>query len=189
MSSTDDESQLVRYAGAGDLENVKLCVSRGVEVNTRRLGWLPLEYSAYHGHTNVCGYLIEKKAKVNLSYASLMTTFTIVAKKDHYELVKLLVEKKADVDQRGGKNRDTALLFAAWRGNMEIVKYLVTKAKANISIASKKGDTPLIAAAYCSHLPVVRFLVEEGKVVSSNRNPFSFFFCCSKEKNEEQMDL
>jgi ankyrin repeat protein len=75
-----------------------------------------------------------------------------------------LVEKGADVDAVGGKDR-TALMWAAANGHTEVVEYLYSK---GADINAKDGDnqTALMLATRRSYVPIVEFLLQNGAEVN-----------------------
>lgn len=71
------------------------------------------------------------------------------------ELVKLLLDRKAKVEQRNARG-ETAIMMAAFRGHLETVKLLHTRG------ASLQGPgwTPLHYAAFNGSTPVVKYLLD-----------------------------
>jgi ankyrin repeat protein len=76
----------------------------------------------------------------------------------HEAVVRLLVEKGADVKAKGNAGA-TALHGAAWKGHEAVVRLLVEKG-ANVKAKNKYGSTPLDMAA--KHEAVVRLLKGYG---------------------------
>ena len=64
---------------------------------------------------------------------------------------------------------DTALGYAAKRGNLDIATFLIN-AGANIELKNGVGRTPLVNAAFSGHLEVVRLLVERRADVLTETN-------------------
>ncbi|KAF6810076.1 ankyrin repeat protein, partial [Colletotrichum plurivorum] len=82
----------------------------------------------------------------------------------HFEVVKVLLEKGADVSV--ADNHGFTPLFAASNGgHFEVVKVLLEKG-ADVSVADNNGWTPLNAASIGGHFEVVKVLLEEGADVS-----------------------
>ena len=77
------------------------------------------------------------------------------------EVVRLLVEKEADVDKAGNRWSGTPLPIACQKGHQEIVRLLVEKG-VDIDKTGNGGRTPLLIACWHGHLAVARLLFEKG---------------------------
>ena len=75
-------------------------------------------------------------------------------KEDHLDVVKLLLESKADVNAEHTDGR-TALMAAAQNGHLEIVKMLL-ESKADVNAKDNDGVTALMLAAVEGHVDVVK---------------------------------
>ena len=64
----------------------------------------------------------------------------------HLESVDLLLEKGANVENRG-LHETTPLIIASQEGKLETVQLLITKGKANVHAKDKLGRTALFMAA------------------------------------------
>ena len=71
--------------------------------------------------------------------------------------MKLLIDRGADVNQRGGLHSETPLHFAAQYGNVELVKLLL-EAKADPTAKEFRGKTPLDVAKERKHPDIVKLL-------------------------------
>ena len=79
---------------------------------------------------------------------------------DHIGIVKLLIEKKAQISRVGFRGqRESALAAAARNGNTEIVRFLIG-AGANVDDKDQEGFTALMWAAYGGNLEIVKLLHE-----------------------------
>jgi ankyrin repeat protein len=78
----------------------------------------------------------------------------------HSEVVRVLIEHKADVNARtdGGF---TPLLFAAQQGDADSAQLLLT-AGADVNVATPDGDTPLLIASASGHEAFSIYLLEHG---------------------------
>ncbi|KAH6681655.1 putative ankyrin repeat-containing protein [Halenospora varia] len=78
----------------------------------------------------------------------------------HEAVVKLLLEKGAGLEAKGG-NGQTPLLWAAENGHEAVVKLLLEKG-AKLEAKDRSGQTPLLCAIENGHKAVVKLLLEKG---------------------------
>jgi len=92
---------------------------------------------------------------------------------DHFEMIKMLLEAKADPNIPDANNR-SPLLYAAYHGTLRWCKVLLEHG-AHINCTSIGANTPLTAAALGEHLEVCKFLLEQGARVSIDKegNPIA----------------
>ena len=84
----------------------------------------------------------------------------------HEAVVKLLLEKGADVESKSSSSR-TPLSWAAENGHEAVVKLLLEKGADVESKDTKSGQTPLLRAAEYGHEAVVKLLLKKGADVES----------------------
>jgi ankyrin repeat protein len=82
------------------------------------------------------------------------------SKYGHIEIVKLLLEKGANINHKNCKNY-TALIQASYNGHIEIVKLLLEKG-ANISEKTHYASTEIIFASVMGHHEIVKILLNVG---------------------------
>ncbi|KAG1704572.1 hypothetical protein DVH05_005503 [Phytophthora capsici] len=178
-----NNSSLCEAAKTGDLSRVKKLVRRGADVNERdkNNGPTALTVAAMEGNLQVVRYLVGKGAdqKANNVFAASPlieaayeghsrvdvlnavdkdgnTALIRATKQGHLDVVKFLVEEKADSAIRNGQN-NTALIEAACCGRIKVLCYLVEKKRPGI----EEMNVALVQAAYSGHANVVRYLVEQ----------------------------
>lgn len=122
------EELYIQAVEGNNLEEAKRLLTSGVPVDTidRRVEVLDKDYS--------------RRAREGDS------ALVIAAKCGHLDMVKLLVQHKADVNFRNKLLGVTPLIGAVKFGNVEIAEYLL-KHKANPNRAGNNGHTPLMEAA------------------------------------------
>lgn len=88
------ETALMYAALYGDLEIVKLLVSKGASFN--HPGWTPLHYAASGGQTSVIEFLLERSAYIDAPSENGTTPLMLAARQKQVSAVQLLVREGAD---------------------------------------------------------------------------------------------
>lgn len=115
----------------------------------------PLILACYRGNIEVAKFLIENVKDIN--YNSDMGTALMAATyKNHPELVKLMLEKKANPNATDA-NGTTALSLAVQFRNPELVKLLL-EYKADKTIKDNKGKTAFEYAVFSQNEPIINLL-------------------------------
>jgi ankyrin repeat protein len=162
---------------ANDLDTVKVLLEAGVDINqTSGYGWSPLLVATQNRYYKLGAYLIEHGADVNLPNKGGWTPLYLATDNrniengdypvrkgdmDHFEFIKMLVDKGADVNARVKDSTETRTVFtnqwlnedgataflrASQSGDVELMKYLLSKG-ADPKINTQLGVTPLQVAA------------------------------------------
>ncbi|GKU09852.1 unnamed protein product, partial [Fusarium langsethiae] len=97
------------------------------------------------------------------SLDSYVTDLMIASHYGHHVIVKLLLNKDAEIEAKD-RNGRTPLLLAAWNGHEAIVKLLLDTGKVDPDAKDEYGLTPLSWAAENGHEAVVKLLLDTGKV-------------------------
>jgi ankyrin repeat protein len=108
--------------------------------------------------------LLDNVFNIHANIFNIKDTLHWAAREGHEAVVRLLVEKGADVKAKD-KNGRTALDHAARRGHEAVMRLLVEKG-ADIKAKGDDGRTALDRAARRGHEAVVRLLVEKGATKS-----------------------
>ena len=98
--------------------------------------------------------------KVDNQVIESCTPLWAAAATGHLDVVKLLIERNANVDGRTLTN-STPLRAAAYVGRLDIVSWLVENG-ADVNARNNLENTPLMVACYNGHMPVVTYLIERG---------------------------
>eukprot|EP00397_Hematodinium_sp_SG-2012_P018051 GEMP01018476.1.p1 GENE.GEMP01018476.1~~GEMP01018476.1.p1 ORF type:complete len:443 (+),score=117.59 GEMP01018476.1:167-1495(+) len=127
---------------AEDKEEERNHVSLGAPL----VGSTPLMYAAYHGHYAICEALIDANADVDWETDDAeLTALDIAARRDHADIVMLLIERGARIEDGNG----SALHVAAEYGSMKALAVLLEAKDAtghirvNINMMDNKGETAL----------------------------------------------
>lgn len=122
---------LSNAAVRGREQIVELLLSHGADVNIAN----PLSKAAQFGNGNV------KIAKTLLDHGANSNCLHSAILGRHKEVVQLLVEHNANVNQRDGNGR-TPLHMAVVSGDEDIIKLLIIKG-ADVNARNDRGETPL----------------------------------------------
>ncbi|RKK66726.1 hypothetical protein BFJ69_g15146 [Fusarium oxysporum] len=108
--------------------------------------------------------------------------------KGHVEVVKLLLDKGADVNIPD-KDGWTPVFSASWNGYVEVVKLLLDKG-ADVNIPDKNGWTPVSAASANGHVEVVKLLLDKGADVNiPDKNGWTPVSAASANRHVEVVKL
>jgi ankyrin repeat protein len=108
-------------------------------------------------------YLIPMGADVNARdpYAS-MSPLMMAAYDGYTEIARLLIEKGAEVNAKGGIDMDmTPLIYAASQDQVDMVKLLLEKG-ATVNAKTRYGWTPLFFAVSRGRVDIAKLLIDKG---------------------------
>ncbi len=92
------------------------------------------------------------------------TPLCLACQNSHAEIVKILIDKGADLHQANKKGR-TPLFIACQNDHEEIVQILIDKG-ADVNQADKDGGTPVWMACQNGHKKIVKILIDKGADVN-----------------------
>ena len=104
------------------------------------------------------------RARISIKDKDGNTALILASKNGHTDIVKLLFQKGADLENQN-KDGSTALMLASDNGHTEIVKILVEPHiwnGASLNVQDKNGNTALILASKNGHTDIVELLLEKG---------------------------
>ncbi len=158
---------LHRAAADGDIEQVKLLISKGADVNEKDSGGkTPLHYASEKGHTEVARLLISRGAYVNaVSSDRRMSSdwrkpLHYAAMGGHTQTVELLISNGADINapRQGGRQPWFEAMRSSAAGSKEVVELLVARG----------AEIPAFhLAAYLGDIEKLKKLLEEGVNVNA----------------------
>lgn len=130
-------------AKEGSIEILEILLENGASVEKNyQYGATPLFYAAEQGHTKIVDLLLNKYgANPNVYESDALiqhTPLTVAAQNNHYEIVRMLAEKGADLNAFSTGVRQTALMWAADKGAEESVRELIA-AGADVNLKSGSG--------------------------------------------------
>jgi len=124
----------------GDVDQVKLLLSKGADVNEKnRMNWTPLHTAVQNRKQEVIELLIAKGADINAKNNRGLTPLMAAIYIGQKDAVELLIAKGADVNIMGSRG-DNALSLANKRRNTEIVDLLLKHGAKEPSPQDLMGD-------------------------------------------------
>lgn len=155
-------------AQTGNIEVVRLLLARGADssrVDGR--GHKPFHTAAYYGHMEISSLLAKHLSILEKQRNNpYMSPLHKAVEAKHYEIVKLLVIKGANVEARNHKG-ETVIHTAARIGSHDIVTLLLEK-RAKLNVTNDYGETPLHAAVESGNSDIVMALLQSGSDIEAN---------------------
>jgi len=136
-----------------------------------------IHIAAYNGNTAVVRLLCQEYGvNVNCNTSETVevlankgkTPLEWAARKGHTEVIKVLLNNKADVNVSRPTDGVTPLYIAAQNGHTEVVKLLLAN-KVDVNASMNEGATPLYIAAQNGHTEVVKLLLANKADVNASR--------------------
>jgi ankyrin repeat protein len=121
-----------------------------------------LTAACYRGHTDV----VKRFLALNINFSKLLenpvsrVALGIACQQEHFDIVNILLEQGAKVDQPGDKEI-TPLMMACMQGNSGIINLLL-KYKPNVNLLDAKGNSALTYACLGNKIDVVKTLLNAG---------------------------
>ena len=163
---TDDGRNCLHIAALnGDLNLCKMLIDKHkVDLHmTDNKGCTAVHYSAPSGNYELVAYFVEMGAGIPLKTDDGRNCLHIAARKGHFNLCKMLIDKhKVDLhitDNEGW----TAVHCSSQSGNYELVAYFVEMG-ADIHLKTDHGRNCLHIAALKGHLNLCKMLIDKHKV-------------------------
>ena len=150
---------------AGDIEQVKLLISKGADVNAKDArGFTPLHRVCFSISKNaIAELLIDKGANVNARITDVndgRTTLHCVATSGNVEIGKLLIAKGVNIDAKEN-NGGTPLHRACLSGRKNVVVLLIAKG-ADLNVKNNKGQTALSLAKEGKYNEIIELLLKNS---------------------------
>ena len=107
--------------------------------------------------------LLENNVNIN-EFVNNFTPLMLVCKDKLKEIVKLLIEKGAKINEQN-ESGDNALILATTNSDKTLVEILLG-AGADVNLKNKKGTTPLIISCDVDNLEIAKLLLDKGADVN-----------------------
>lgn len=187
------DTALMFAASAGHLECVKLLLSEiGIQKHTsvtvfaRVSGWTALMKAAQNGHAVTTELLL---LEAGARKADGMTALMLAAQANHYDCVKLLLEKEVCMQDQDGW---TALMYAAREGSLASLRLLLEREN---GMTADNGQTALAAAIRAGQKECIQALFPfEGQLKNSQGDllyklVLAEMKCAEAVEAKQRMDL
>ena len=177
------EVEHLHHAAAnGEIEQVKLLISQGADVNVKdSAGQTPLHYAARKGHKEIVELLLAQGADVNLGEKYYnRTAVELAVKGNHKEIVQLLIAKGADI---------SPLHLALYMKDETKAKSLI-EGGADVNKRTPYGTTPLHGAVGAGFKDIVELLIDKGADVNAKDNwDWTPLHSAAEEGHEDMVGL
>jgi len=148
-------------ASDGDIEQIKLHIARGTDLNKPdERGTPPICQAAEFGGAEAVQLLVKANAKVNVKDANGRTPLISAALQGRKDVVEVLLAAGADFKAKDTAQM-TAMHVAAQFGRLDVVETLL-KAGADVNAEDAMKQTPLTLAQRGQKADVVEFLKQNG---------------------------
>jgi ankyrin repeat protein len=142
---------------------------------------LTLLTAAEYGSTEVASYLLDQGVDINKKDYSGNTPLMWAVRKGHPDIIEILLDRGASLDDREVMLGDTAYMLAAKDSSWGTMEVLATKG-ADINKSNSDGETPLIWAAKGGNTGTVRELLEDGADLDRTDNKGNTALAAAEEK-------
>jgi len=157
FAAKENQTEIARFLG-----------DRGADVNilsdidepNGESGFSPLLWACWHCNANLAELLIHRGANVNQPGREYDSPLIVAAEKGCLPIVKLLIEKGADVNYVTSNDRVTALSAAVVSGHLSVLEYLADHG-GDLGSRGLSGATLLMLASN-RHLDEVMYLGAKG---------------------------
>ena len=150
LVNNSNHTALTYAAQADAQENIRLLLNAKSEIDVTKAS--PLRYALKNNSPNSVIMLLDAKASINQKITCGETALMYAAKEGYTSIMKILLEKKAEIDMQDSILQKTALMQAIEGDKIENVKILI-ESKADIEIRDRSGNT---AADFAERYPQMK---------------------------------
>jgi len=149
-------------AECGQVEILKLLLSKGVDTSSLTGTWIALQLAIKHRRSSAAKLFVETGLDVNIPSLEGFTSIFIAIEFNDLEILDLLLQNGADLIISCGAQDITPLMIASHHDSIGLVEKLILQGLAAVNSQSIRGHTALHLASAKGHLPVVDLLLRQG---------------------------
>lgn len=167
MLSLESTTQFLSAAEQGQIEILKDCLAKGVDIDTtNRQGRTAIIIASLNKHYECVSLLMKAGADINKQDQTCFNPFLISCLNNDLTLLRLILPAKPDLNvlsRFGG----VGITPASEKGHVDIVRELLEKTDINVNHTNFVGWTPLLEAIVLNdggpkQQEIVRLLLEYG---------------------------
>jgi len=187
--SNYSSNPLSNAVGKGNLELVDLLVRAGADLNYKGgkddSKFTMLINGIFSESVPVVKYLIQKGVNINELDERDYSAVGVAASQSLNDIVKVLVDAGADINQKQGEFKQTLIMLALHDDNTELVKYLIKKG-VDVKAQATDGETALYLAAAYGNIEAADALLRAGADIDKESSiGFSPLFRAIQKKNTD----
>lgn len=167
MTTSTLTQEFLTAAEKGQLELLKNCIEKGVDINTtNRQGRTAIVNASLNKHYECVSFLINAGADIDKQDQTCFNPFLLSCLNNDLTLLRLVLPAKPNLDlltRFGG----VGITPASEKGHVEIVRELLEKTEINVNHTNFVGWTPLLEAIVLNdggekQQQIVKLLLEHG---------------------------
>ncbi|MEQ4700222.1 ankyrin repeat domain-containing protein [Providencia rettgeri] len=167
MTASTLAHDFLTAAEQGQLEILKSCLEKGVDINTtNRQGRTAIVNASLNKHYECVSFLINAGADINKQDQTCFNPFLLSCLNDDLTLLRIVLPAKPNLDlltRFGG----VGITPASEKGHVEIVRELLEKTEINVNHTNFVGWTPLLEAIVLNdggekQQQIVKLLLDHG---------------------------
>ena len=149
------EKNLLKYSEEGNLDEVKLLVIAGVDINAKNnKRCASLHLSIEKSHFEIFKFLVEHGADLNIRNKYSQRPIHYGCSNDHLEICKILIDHKVDINSKDS-NGWSPLHYATSVDGFKICKLLIEH---GAHLNFENGETPLELAIWNKNRKIIELL-------------------------------
>ncbi|MHC4752373.1 MAG: ankyrin repeat domain-containing protein, partial [Planctomycetota bacterium] len=188
-AETKTDTSLHKAAVGGDIEQVKMLISKGTDVNAKdESGMTTLHRVSNQGQKDIAELLIAKGADIEAKNNDGRTPLHIASHQGQKEVAEMLISKGADINAKDNGGR-IPLYLAAGQGHRDVAELLIAKG-ADIDTKNNMDRTSLYIAARRGHRDVVELLIAKGANIDvKGENGLTLLHVAAERGHKEVAEL
>lgn len=196
-----DQDEATDYGNSHSVDDLllKLCTQ-----NVERRGWLltphefdafgstfdpddmpstPLYYTSHHGLYRMTERLLDDGQNVDAEGGPAGTPLKASCKGGHRDVVRLILDRGAEINRKSARVGSTALHLASAAGKTLLVQLLLDRG-ASLHIQDELGDTPLVFACRAGDCETMELLLDHGASIEPADNSSNAPLVAAAESGE-----